>query len=148
MKYLIYIFLIYSGLALTTCAQKDDTITPAVEPAIEFVSITPSQVKQFNSLEIVIQYIDGDGDLGNPDPDEKMLAIKDSRLPEADMYHVQPLAPLEEKVSIKGKVKITVPNVVLLGTGSSEQLYFSIKWKDRAGHWSNEITSPNITVSK
>lgn len=97
---------------------------------------------------MVIQYTDGDGDLGNDDPDEKFLSIKDSRLPEADMFHVQPLSPPDTKVAIKGTIKVKIPNVILLGNGSSEQFYYSVKWKDRAGNWSNEVQSASVSVSK
>lgn len=145
MKQLLSLALLF---ALAACARTDRPVGPDKVPLIEIVSLTPSAVSQFQSVEMVIQYTDGDGDLGNDDPDEKFLSIKDSRLPEADMFHVQPLSPPDTKVAIKGTIKVKIPNVILLGNGNSEQFYYSVKWKDRAGNWSNEVQSAGVVVSK
>ncbi len=135
-------------LLIIACAKKEDKITPDPKPKLNILSVTPAAVGQFQPVTLKIEVTDGDGDIGQENPDEKTLSIKDSRLPEADMYHVQPLAPPDTKVAIKVPLTIEIPNLFLFGNGNSEQVSFSVKIKDRSGNWSNEETSATITITR
>lgn len=128
--------------------KKEEAVDPV--PTIEVVSISPSTVKEFeDSILIKIRYKDLNGDLGDESPDELSLYVKDSRLPNPDKYHVKPLAPISsENIPIEGEVTIKLNSLFLLGAGNTELTTLSIKMKDRAGNWSAEVTSPQITINK
>ncbi len=116
-------------------------------PRIALVKIEPTEVKQFtDSLKITFTYEDGDGDLGNDNADINSLEVQDERLTKADYYHVPPMAPVDAKVRIKGKMTMNLRNVFLLGTGNLETTSFTVRIKDRTGNWSNPIKTPEITI--
>lgn len=118
-------------------------------PAIEFVSLSPSSTTEFSrNIKLVISYKDGDGDIGTDDPDAYTLLIKDARLPNADEFHIQPLTPPGSAIQIEGELNISLPGLFVLGTDSTETTSFNVKLKDRAGNWSNEVSTSSITVTK
>lgn len=137
-------------LSITACKKKktSDPVDPV--PTIEIVSVTPSVVKEYaDSVLIKIKYHDANGDLGDESPDEHSLYVKDSRLPGPDTYHVKPLAPITgEDINIHGEITIKLNGLFLLGTGTTELTTLYIKMKDRAGNWSAEVASPQITINK
>lgn len=144
-----YIILIISILALwvSACTKVDNTPSFPIEPAIKLVDINHLEVVEFqDTLEITITYEDGDGDLGNVDPDIPGLVVKDARLTEPDSFHLQPLSPPGAQVSIQGELLIRLPQLFLLGNGMTETTRFRIKLLDRAGHESNEIETPSIQI--
>lgn len=137
-------------VVIGSCKKKKTETPPDPVPTIEVVSVSPAVVKEFqDSILIVLRYKDANGDLGDPSPDELSLYVKDSRLPNPDKYHVKPLAPIsEENIPIEGQVTIKLNSLFLLGTGTTELTTLNIKMKDRAGNWSAEVTSPQITINK
>ena len=145
MKRLILVSL--SVLLLFSCKKDDEPFSST--PAIEFVSLSPKTTSEFSSnINLVISYQDGDGDIGTNDPDEYTLLIKDARLPAADELHIQPLTPPDQPIQIEGELNINLSGLFVLGTDSTETTTFSIKLRDRAGNWSNEVTTSSITVKK
>ena len=134
---------------IVSCKKKKEP-EPDPVPIIELVSITPSTVLEFkDSILIKIKYKDANGDLGDLSPDEHSLIVKDSRLANPDTYHVIPLAPISDKnIPIEGELTIKLNSLFLLGSGTTEQTILTIKLKDRAGNWSNELTSSPITINK
>ena len=59
-------------LSVTVLACKKDEILFDTTPSIEFVSITPSSVTEFeDEVILTILYRDGDGDLGENNPEVK-----------------------------------------------------------------------------
>lgn len=136
-------------MALTGC-KKDNELTgdPNV-PFITFISVSSTTVLQFkDSLVITFEYKDGDGDIGEIDPDLNDLQIKDKRLSKADYYFVKPLSPPGSKIKTKGTIAVQLKNTFLLGNANSEITTYELKLKDRAGHWSNSIITPEITITK
>lgn len=128
---------------------KKDEERYSTTPEIEFVSLTPSSTGEFSqNIRLTITYKDGDGDIGNSDPDEYSISIWDKRLPQPDEYHIQPLTPPESSIQIEGSLKVNLAGIFVLGNGNSETTTFRVKLKDRAGNWSNEITTSSITVTK
>ncbi|MBA3706391.1 MAG: hypothetical protein H0W84_11005, partial [Bacteroidetes bacterium] len=112
-----------------------------------FVSAAPFSVTQFkDSVEVVISYKDSNGDIGDESADEFSLQVKDSRLANPDYYHIQPLTPDKKELKIEGTLKVRINTMFLLGSGTSETTILTIKLKDRAGHWSNAIETPVITI--
>lgn len=137
-------------LILFSCSKKEDNNEVlSSDPKISFVSITPQEVENFNnSISLVINYKDNNGDLGFDDPDEFSLWVKDSRLDSADYYHIPPLAPLNKNLVIQGKLEIVLNSIFILGNGNEEVITLSIKLRDRANHWSNIVTTPTITIKR
>lgn len=142
-------FIVLLALLVITCKKKKEP-EPDPVPTIEIISITPSTVQEFtDSILIKLKYKDANGDLGDQSPDEHSLYVKDSRLPNPDTYHIKPLAPISsDNIPIEGELTIKLNSMFLLGTGTSEITTLAIKIKDRAGNWSTEITSPQITINQ
>ena len=142
------LILISLSIILLFSCKKDDEAYSDI-PEIEFVSLTPSSTSEFSSnIKLIISYKDGDGDIGTDDPDEYTLLIHDSRLPDADEHHIQPLTPPSSKIQIEGELQINLAGLFVLGSDSTETTSFTVKLKDRAGNWSNELTTSSITVNK
>jgi hypothetical protein len=93
-----------------------------------------------------LKYKDGDGDLGDVSADTLSIYVRDSRLSKADYYHLFPLSPISNKLSIDGLLNMKMKNIFLLSTSPSETTKFEIKLKDRAKNWSNTIFTPNIEI--
>ena len=144
--------IIFIGIPLAlSCSKEEESVSDSLTeyPSIAFVSIDPSEVDNFNnSITLTIKYKDNNGDLGYEDPDEYALSVKDSRLDSADYYHVPPLAPVGKNLIIEGQLEIVLNSMFILGNGSSELVSLDVKIKDRAGHWSNTITTPPITINR
>lgn len=129
-------------------ACKKESARPVV-PVIELLSTSPLQVTQFGErVEVRLRYEDGDGDLGFADPDTWSLEVKEARLSTADWYHVPPLAPEGATVSIQGELEVEFTALFLLGNGVEEQTTYTIRLRDRAGNWSNSVTTPAITITQ
>lgn len=127
-----------------SCKKEEDA--PKI-PEISLISITPLSLVQFEeSIYIVIGYKDLDGDIGYENPDSYALQIKDNRLTNPDWYHVPPLSPIGSNVSIEGELSVKISSLFLLGNGSQEETSFAIRIIDRAGNWSEEITTPQISI--
>lgn len=138
------LFLILSFFCFFAC-KKDKKLPP--EPTIELVSVSPTAIEQFrDSVEVTIKYKDNIGDIGDSSPDVYSLQVKDSRLANADWYHIPPLAPLDVELKIEGQIKIKLNTMFLLGNGSEEFSTLTIKLKDRAGNWSNTVATAPIAI--
>lgn len=147
--FFIHLSSLFLLLGLSNCARiQTNPLEIDKVPHINVLSVSPTSAKEFEAIEIEIEYKDGDGDLGEENPDTKTLSVKDSRLSEADLYHIQPLVPSDKSVAITGKFKVKIKNVFIFGNANSEQITFSVKLKDRAGNWSNEVKTATVTVSK
>lgn len=134
-------------ITLIFSCKKDEKYSDI--PEIEFISLTPSSTIEFkDQINLVISYKDGNGDIGTIDPDVYSIEVKDSRLPAADKYHVKPLTPPGQSLQIEGELNIVLTGLFVLGSGTSETATFKVKLQDRAGNWSNEITTSAITIKK
>ncbi|MEJ6680977.1 MAG: hypothetical protein QNL21_02680 [Flavobacteriales bacterium] len=144
MKQLTKYFVIL-GLFLGFQSCKKDEPSPF--PEIEFVSISQTQVAEFeNQLEVIISYSDVNGDLGTVNADDLTLRVKDSRLGDFDWYHVPPLTPNSEEIEIEGVFSVQLNPLFLLGNGVEESTNFTLQLKDRAENWSNQITTPTVII--
>ncbi len=145
MKNLIYILM---GLMLASACKKDgDKITTT--PYIEFVSVTPEEVQEFEQvITFTIFYQDGDGDLGENLSEVKNLFLKDNRNSIVYEYRVEQLAPDDANIAIQGNLNIELSGTGITDGSSQQTATFEIYMLDRAGNQSNTITSTAITVSK
>lgn len=148
MKRYLMFCLMGASVTLWTCKKDkdEDSIVPE-EPEIAFVRLSTTEVEEFNNaITLTISYKDYQGDLGFANPDLYALEVKDSRLDSADRYHIPPLAPTGVNLVIEGHLDIELYSMFVLGNGDEEIANLTIRLSDRAGNWSNVITSPNITI--
>jgi len=142
MKKIVFIFL--SVLLLSSCKKKDDSYFN-----ISILSTTPNSLQEFQeNITVEIEFEHNKGFMGFYDPDYLSLEVKDSRLLNADYYHLIPLNPPDNELEIKGIIKLEIDAPFLLGSGNLETLFFTIRIQDSKGKWSNNISTPLISVSR
>ncbi|MEZ4687386.1 MAG: hypothetical protein R3B47_15345 [Bacteroidia bacterium] len=130
-----------------SCGEK--VPLPDEIPFVRVENVSPTDVKEFdNEVTMVIYYTDGNGDLGEEDPDTPVLFVQDSRLVLPDEYHVQPLAPLGSEVPIQGTLEIKLNPIFLLGNGTEETVNLTVRIRDRAGNLSEAAQAPPIIVRR
>lgn len=131
--------------ALLSCEKEDGPTDPV--PKISLVSMGPNSVVEFkDSLLIVLDYEDGDGDLGGVHPDSANLFVVDKRINVPFEFRIQELVPGGANVPIKGKLNVLIQNLFLTGPGPKESVNFDIYAIDKAGNKSNVITTDAIEV--
>ena len=120
---------------------------PSDIPEISNLTVQPMVVQEFtDSVTITFDYSDFNGDLGHLDPNVTSLSVKDSRLQNADLYHVIPLSPEGSNVPIQGKLTVQLNNLFILGNDTLEELQFEVMMQDQNGNWSNLLESDTISV--
>lgn len=143
MKNLVYIFLL-SAIAMA-CGKDEISNTPE----LEVLSISPGTVVEFqDSIVVKIKYRDGDGDLGENDPDVKNLFLIDSRNGVVYDYRVQQLSPDGASVAIEGELEVEISNTAITDGSSQQSLSYEVYIIDRAGNESNRATTGSVTVVK
>jgi len=138
------LFILLSVLIISSCEKEDDSLFN-----ISLLSTSPISLQEFQENIIVeIEYEHFKGFMGFYDPDYLSLEVKDSRLSNADYYHLIPLNPPDNELSIKGIIQLEIDAPFILGSGNLETLFFTMRIQDREGEWSNEISTPLISVSR
>src|SRR5689334_24514478 len=79
-------------LGIFSSCHKDEAIDSNT-PTIELVSVSSNNVLEGDPLTFRIKYTDGDGDLGENDPNAKNLFLTDNRINVTYEYRIQELAP-------------------------------------------------------
>lgn len=148
MKKIIESIVVLVLVIMTYSCSKDEVEFKAT-PEIEFVSISPSAVKEFqDEVSITIKYRDGDGDLGENIADVKNLFVTDNRNNVEYSFRIPELTPSGSEIAIEGNLEIDMNSLSVVGSGNSEQVIFSVYLVDRSGNVSNVIATSAITVSK
>jgi hypothetical protein len=134
-----------------SCKKKDNTPQPnpplSKIPVISIESLSASSIKALtDTLTIRVKYTDGDGDIGFAEADSAVIYVTDNRFPITMGYHVPPLSPNGATLSITGILPVVVKNIILQNGSGAEQVTFSVKLRDRAGNWSNVVTTGAVTV--
>ena len=143
-KYIVA-FAIY--IHLSSCKKDEPLISNT--PAIEFVSVTPASYTEYSGeITFTISYKDGDGNLGENNPDVKNLFLTDNRNNVTYQYRIQQLSPDGSTIAIQGNIKIKLSGTGITDASNSQTFSYSIYIVDRAGNRSNTVTSSAITVSK
>ncbi len=138
--------LLFVSLAIVSC-KKAEEIGPT--PTIEFISVTPQNVHEYtDSLVFTIKYRDGDGDLGENNPDAENFFLADSRNNVIYKFRIPQLAPDNSSIIIEGNLNVTLANTAIIDGSSSQTFSYSIYVKDRAGNQSNTITTSMVTVTQ
>ena len=142
MKKILFISLLV--FIISSCKKEDDSLFN-----ISLLSTSPISLQEFQENIIVeIEYEHSKGFMGFYDPDYLSLEVKDSRLTNADYYHLIPLNPPDNELEIKGIIKLEIDAPFILGSGNLETLFFTIRIQDREEEWSNDISTPLISVSR
>ena len=139
------IFAVFALASFSFCKKTELTEPPII--TFESASKTILAAGQ-DSLVLTISYTDGDGDLGENNPDALNCFVQDSRSP-ALLYRlrIKQLAPDGSKIAINGKLDLVIPPTGLVDDSKAEETaVFSIKITDRAGHESNLVESPAIKI--
>ena len=138
------IFISLCLLIINSCKKKDDMFFNIV-----LLDTSPTSIQEFQeNIVVEIEFEHSQGFLGFYDPDYLSLEVKDSRLNNPDYYHLIPLSPPDSELSIRGIINIEIDSPFILGNGNLETLFFTIRIQDREGEWSNEISTPLISVSQ
>ena len=138
------LFILLSVLIISSCKKEDDSLFN-----ISLLSTSPISLQEFQeNIIVVIEYDHSKGFMGFYDPDYLSLEVKDSRLANADYYHLIPLNPPDNELEIKGIIKLEIDAPFILGSGNLETLFFTMRIQDREGKWSNDISTPLISVSR
>ena len=141
--------ILYTLFFLSIISCKDDESQISNTPHLDFVSISPIAITEFQEeVSLVIKYIDGDGNLGDNNPDIKNLFIIDQRNGVEYTYRVPQLSPSGSNITIEGNLEVDLNSLSVVGSTNSESVIFDIYIVDRSGNQSNTITSSAITVSK
>lgn len=136
----------FAALTFTAC-EKDKPLEDT--PYIEITSVTPTTAQAYSdTITFTVLYRDGNGDLGENDPNVYNLFLKDGRNQVEYKYRVQQLAPSGSDVPITGNLLVKLAGAPIINGGSSETVTYSMYVVDRAGNKSNVATSPTITVNQ
>lgn len=140
MKKILFISLLV--FFVSSCKKEDDSLFN-----ISLLSTSPISLQEFQENVIVeIEFEHSEGFMGFYDPDYLSLEVRDSRLTNADYYHLIPLNPPDNELEIKGIIQLEIDAPFILGSGNLETLFFTMRIQDREGEWSNDISTPLISV--
>lgn len=160
----IVFFVLVVAIMAQFCVKPPDY---PKEPKIEFLSLSKNFLKQGkakgDSLTVSLSYTDGDGDLGYPDNDPTpSVFIRDDRDSFSKFeYQLPYVEPQGAGNGISGEISIVVPTSCCIYTTPEgvelpceyvpadflyDTLYYFIKIRDRAGHYSNEIKAGPIIL--
>ena len=142
MKKILFISLLV--FIMSSCKKEDDSLFN-----ISLLITSPISLQEFQENIIVeIEFEHSEGFMGFYDPDYLSLEVKDSRLTNADYYHLIPLNPPDNELEIKGIIQLEIDAPFILGSGNLETLFFTMRIQDREGEWSNDISTPLISVNR
>jgi len=143
MKNIIYLF----AIVLLFSCEKEQVISDT--PIIEFKSISPTTVQEYSDdIIITISYSDGNGDLGENNPDIHNLFVEDNRNGIVYQFRIPHLAPDNNSIAIEGDFNITINGSGITNESSSQQVNYTIYVTDRAGNKSNSISTSSITIQQ
>jgi len=118
-------------------------------PIIDFISISPTTVQEYtDDIIITISYTDGDGDLGENNPDINNLFVEDNRNGIEYKFRIPELSPSGSTITIEGNFNITINGTGITNSSSSQSVNYDIYVKDRAENTSNKVTTSSITIQK
>ena len=146
------LLLLLPFILLLSCTQEVDPVvheaaTLSIVPQIELISVQPDSIEALvDAIEFTIKYTDGDGDLGYTSPDSTSISIIDLRKNVEERLHLPLLLQEDTSVAITGIIRVRLPSTVKYGSNASEEVQYAVSIEDRAGHTSNEATSPILII--
>lgn len=147
MRKLVLIFSFSLVFILSGCVKPPEY---AVEPFIEFVSVDKTSFSEVSgdlSMVLTIYFEDGDGDIGGGVDDSLNMFWEDSRVPGYYIPFKIPFVELQgNHDDISGNIYVTWTNGCIDFAAESESFHYTIYITDRAGHTSNTIQTPELSV--
>ena len=141
----IFNLLIFVSVFFSSCSKDDDP----VNFNLGLIEVFPLNIIEFQeNIYVRLSYEHPEGFLGFSDPDYLSLEVKDSRLSQADYYHVIPITPPNNNLSVTGELLVEIDSPFLFFICYTELVNFSIRIQDQNLSWSNTITTPNISVNR
>jgi len=143
MKKFLYILIL---IVLFSCKKEEEV---SKIPIIDFVSIFPTTAQEYtDDIIITISYTDGDGDLGENNPDIYNLFAEDNRNNIIYYFRIPELSPSVSTITIEGNFNITINGTGITDGTASQKVNYDIYIKDRAGNTSNKVTTSSITIQQ
>ncbi len=119
-------------------------------PKIKFISVSSNMViGEVEDVSTTFSFTDGDGDIGYPgnlEPKPSNVFVTDSRDDNIIEFSTDYFTPEGNIKAISGEITINISPFCLVKPGI-DTLFYTIQLQDRAGHWSNSITTPIIFVN-
>ena len=146
MRKLFFSALIIS-LLLGSCIKPPEY---PIEPFIRFESVNKVEFVKFDpdSLKVDIYFEDGDGDIGGEEIDSLNMFWEDSRVPGYRIGSKIPYVELQgNHKAISGIIHATRGISTCITSSDVDTFYYSIQIRDRAGHWSNIIRTPDLYIN-
>ena len=141
----IFYLLIFVSVFFSSCSKDDEQ----ENFNLVLIEVFPLNIIEFQeNIYVRLSYEHPEGFLGFSDPDYLSLEVKDSRLSQPDYYHVIPITPPNNNLSVSGELLVEIDSPFLFGNGNIELVNFSIRIQDQNLSWSNTITTPNISVNR
>ena len=134
------------ALAISSC-HKDEAIDSKV-PTIELVSVSNASVLEGDPLTFRIKYTDGDGDLGENDPNAHNLFLVDNRVNVTYEYRIQELAPSGSSLIIRGFLDVKLKTTAITDGSTAQSVTYNIYVVDRSGNHSNTVTTGSVTIHR
>ena len=142
------VILFFALISSLICCNKEEE---DLDFSISLVDTFPLIISEFQeNIVVKIKYQHSEGYIGFSNPYVLSLEIKDSRLVNSDYFHLIPLNPPSQSLSVKGEIEIEIDSPFILGNENtqSESLFYSIRIQDNNSKWSNLIETPQITVNR
>ena len=140
-------FLLLILFFVVSCKKEDKKEYP-IEPTIEFINVSPSELTEGSDHIIIsFKYTDGNGDLGENNSTAKNLFVTDNRLGITYSFRIKQLAPDGSSIPITGTLNTDIGTVFITNSTQQQTANFSLYIVDRAGNQSNTITTSAITIN-
>jgi hypothetical protein len=137
--------ILFCCVILVSCGKKEENLAPV----LGFVSISPQNAKENDdAVEIVIEYRDENGDLGENNPDIDNLFVKNLQTNVVSKYRIPQLAPNGSDIIIAGKFNIQLGTLAITNGTNTQNFTFEIYATDRANLKSNTLITPAVKVIK
>ena len=136
------------ALALVACKEDEIDLQDPV-PQILGVTLNSNNIIEYqDSLVFNVRYRDGDGDLGENDPNAANLFLIDNRIGVTERFRVQELAPEGANIPITGTLRVVLKSTGITDNSFLQTVTYTLYLRDRAGNESNRFTTENIAVSR
>ena len=146
MRWLLFILCL--SAAFYTCVNPPNF---PETPVITFKNVDRTFINEnTDSVRLMFSFTDGDGDLGLTQSDTSTNTfVTDIRSGKKDFtyrYRLPYVTPGGMIKDISGDITITLPGVTCVPGKTLDSVVYKIQIKDRAGHLSNIIQSPQLIV--
>jgi hypothetical protein len=147
---------VFAVMGMAACVRPPDY---PIEPQISFSAISKNTMRQGtgqqDSVWLTIAFTDGDGDLGNKGTDRdsvNVFVIDKRKNQQSETFRIPYVPDQGAGNGISGDIKLllfttccdVIPPCEPSITKPIDTLVYQISIKDRAGHKSNVVETPNI----